>query len=306
MRRVRQLTLTTHDMRGAVTEKPLEYCARRSLYRDSLLSFLGAQCDLYLLTEMRGNIGDHLIWAGTRDLLKSARVRYRPIPLHEVGDEDHPRSTLLVPGSGALTKSWHEWLPSTVIKASNSFDKVIILPSSFDLRVPIVAQCLSQPNVYGFARETTSYRSAKVLGRAALSLDCAIYLHRFHDGAARTSRPGEGSSLLLTLRDDKDSLLPGQGFAPNPDMNEDISLAMVNLDDWIDAIAQAATVVTDRLHVAVASVLLGKRLVYLDPDCDKISTYFKYTFRDTFNDLVRRCSIAWLLAHEFVVASEAT
>ena len=282
----------------------IDFHARRSLYKASLSWFLGAQSDLCLLTEMHGNIGDHLIWAGTRDLLESAGIRYTSMPLHEVGNRDRPRSTLLIPGSGAWTKSWHEWLPAAVLKASGSFHKVIILPSSFDLSVPIVAECLSRQNVYVFARETRSYRSAKSLGRAALCLDCAIYFHRFGDNPAAAG-PVENGSLLLALREDKDSLLPGLGLAPNPVMNQDISLTKANLDDWIDAITRASTVVTDRLHVALASVLFGKRLIYLDLDRLKISNHFNYTFRNTFDDLISQCSAAWLAANEFVVKREA-
>ena len=283
----------------------MDFYTRRSLYKESLLSFLGAQCDLHLLTEMYGNIGDHLIWAGTRDLLESAGVGYMLLPLHEVGNKDRPRSTLLIPGNAALTKFWHEWLPATVIEAAGSFHKVIILPSSFDLSEPIVAECLSQHNVYAFARQTRSYRSVKSLGRAALCLDSAIYFHGFNDSPTSTAGPVEDSSLLLALREDKESLLPGQGLAPNPVMNQDISLTKANLDDWIDAITRASTVVTDRLHVAVASVLFAKRLIYLDPDRLKISNYFNYTFRDTFDGLIRRCPVEWLVANKFVVKSGA-
>ena len=57
----------------------MDFYTRRSLYKESLLSFLGAQCDLHLLTEMHGNIGDHLIWAGTRDLLEVRRSRLHAV-----------------------------------------------------------------------------------------------------------------------------------------------------------------------------------------------------------------------------------
>jgi exopolysaccharide biosynthesis predicted pyruvyltransferase EpsI len=67
---------------------------------------------------------------------------------------------------------------------------------------------------------------------------------------------------------------------------------------WMDVIAQSSTVVTDRLHVAVASVLFGERLMYLDPDRLKTSNYFIFTFRDRFNDRVHRCPAAWLIANE--------
>jgi hypothetical protein len=106
----------------------------------------------------------------------------------------------------------------------------------------------------------------------------------------------------VALREDKESQLPGQGERPNPLLNRDISLSSASLDEWLAAIAEAGEVVTDRLHVAVASVLLGKQLVYIDPCDAKISTYFLYTFRDAFSHLVTRCSHSWLVAREYVVA----
>ena len=279
----------------------MDFYTRRSLYKESLLSFLGAQCDLHLLTEMHGNIGDHLIWAGTRDLSRSAGVGYMPLPLHEVEirpPAKHPVDTRQCGVDQILARMAacrrHQGRRAV-------FTKSIILPSSFDLSVPIVAECLSQHNVYAFARETRSYRSVKSLGRAALS-----WILRSTSMGSMTVRPplqdpSDDSSLLLALREDKESLLPGQGLAPNPVMNQDISLTKANLDDWIDAITRASTVVTDRLHVAVASVLFGKRLIYMDPDRLKISNYFNYTFRNTFDGLIRRCPVEWLVANKFVV-----
>lgn len=268
------------------------------------MEFLGAQAELHLLTDMHGNIGDHLIWAGTTDLLDSAGINYEPMSLHEVKDAHYPRSSLLIPGSGAFEQFWHEWLPDVVLQASNNFRKVIVLPSSFDSSVPVVARCLSQHNVFGFAREARSYRSIKAFGRAALSFDCAVYYQKFTDGKCSDPRPMDDGALLLALREDKGSLLPLQGLAPNPSSNQDISLTKTNLDEWIDSIAQAESIVTDRLHVAVAGVLLGKRLTYLDPYRQKISTYFNYSFRDTFGERVKQCSLDWLLANEFVIRSE--
>jgi exopolysaccharide biosynthesis predicted pyruvyltransferase EpsI len=139
------------------------------------------------------------------------------------------------------------------------------------------------------------------LGRVALSFDCAIYFHKFNDCPASAAEPVEGGNLLLALREDKESLLSHESLAPNPAMNQDISLTKGNLDDWIDVIAQASTVVTDRLHVAFASVLLGKRLIYLDPNRLKISNCFNFTFRDTFDDRVQQCSAAWLAANGFAL-----
>lgn len=278
----------------------MDFFTRRSFYKESLLNFLAEQPDLYLLTHIPGNIGDHLIWAGTEDLLACGSFSYATIALKDLEDTHHPQDTLLVPGSGALTKSFHEWLPATVIKASRRFHKVILLPSRYDLTVPIVAECLSQKNVYAFARETESYRLAKNLGRAALSFDSAVYYHEFHDVPASIPEYRH-DTVLSALREDVDSLLYGQNLAPNPAINQDISRAKTNLDEWLETIKHHDTIITDRLHVAVASVLFGKRLIYLDPRNYKISKYFSFTFRNTFDDRAKPCTPEWLYANGFVI-----
>jgi len=278
----------------------MDFQARKTLYKESLLHFLAQQSDLFLLTNIPGNIGDHLIWAGTEDLLAAGRIPYTSILLKDIQDIHLPRGTLLVPGSGALTKSYHEWLPATVIEASRRFHKVILLPSSYDVTVPIVAECLSQQNVYAFARETRSYRAVKNTGRVALSFDCAVYYHEFDDVPALLPKKKQ-DTVLLALREDKDSLLYSQNLAPNPAINEDISRVKTNLGGWLKTIRRHGTIVTDRLHVAIASVLFGKRLIYLDPRNFKISNYFSFTFRDTFDDRVEHCTTAWLLSNDFVI-----
>jgi exopolysaccharide biosynthesis predicted pyruvyltransferase EpsI len=278
----------------------MDFQARKALYKESLLHFLAQQSDLCLLTNIPGNIGDHLIWAGTEDLLAFGGIPYTSILLKDIQDIDLPRGTLLVPGSGALTKSYHEWLPAAVISASRRFYKVILLPSGYEVTVPIVAECLSQENVYAFARETRSYRSMKNMGRAALSFDCAVYYHEFDDVPALLPKNRQ-DTVLLALREDKDSLLCGQNLAPNPDINEDISRVKTSLDEWIKTIRRHDIIVTDRLHVAMASVLFGKRLFYLDPRNSKISNYFSFTFRDMFDDRFEHCTTAWLLSNDFVI-----
>jgi exopolysaccharide biosynthesis predicted pyruvyltransferase EpsI len=96
------------------------------------------------------------------------------------------------------------------------------------------------------------------------------------------------------------------GVAPNPDMNDDISSTKHDLTDWLAAIEQVGSVVTDRLHVAVAAVLLGKRLFYLDPYNKKISTYFAYTFRDSFNEVITNCSLEWLTEKNYLISVEGS
>jgi len=286
-----------------------DFNTRRALYAESLLVFLASQKRLYLLTDMRGNIGDHLIWAGTRDLLDSRGVHCTPLPLNDVTGACDPRGTLLVPGSGAFVRFWHEWLPAVVLQPSDAFAKVVILPSSFDRQVRVVADCLSRDNVFAFAREPRSYRAVKHFGRAALAFDCALFFQGYRENASHTEPgradpPAPGDTPLLVLRQDQGGLMPLRGLTANAALNEDISVTKPDLQSWLSAIQQASRVVTDRLHVAVAAALLGKTVDYVDPYERKISTYIDYVFRDELNGAVTRRSIDWLLANRFAFRSD--
>jgi len=81
------------------------------LYRDALLSFIRKESDLYLLTDMPGNIGDHLICAGTTELLVSGNIQFKDMPVGDVANATRKRGTLLIPGSGAFDRRWHECCP---------------------------------------------------------------------------------------------------------------------------------------------------------------------------------------------------
>jgi hypothetical protein len=273
---------------------------RRASHADCLVEYLGRQSRLRLLTEMPGNTGDRLIWAGTEDVLAAGRLEWAPLPVREAGVGPHPGETLVIPGSGAFVRFWHEWLPQCVLDASEVFDRVVILPSEFDVNVPIVGECLGRPNVFPIARDARSYRAVRALSPAALLLDCALSAKAL---TQRGRAAGEGGTLL-SLREDEGSSLREYNLSPDPERNRDISRTERDLDAWIATIANADSVVTDRLHVAVAAVVLGRRLKYLDPAGEKISTFFSFAFGDARPDGVERCPVQWLEAQEFVVPED--
>ena len=199
----------------------VDFYARRSAAGTKLLAYLGEQHDLHLLTEMKGKRRpSHL--GGTRDLL-AGTVSSRRYPSARWANHtpaQHPVDTR----EWSVRRRWHEWLPETVCKASRDFDKVIILPSSFDPRVPVVAKCLDRHNVHAFAREERSYRFIEALARASLSFDCAIYFHRFM-GGRRQRAPGRGRPPVVGVAGGRGQPLPPQGLRPDPLPNRDISLS---------------------------------------------------------------------------------
>ena len=77
----------------------------------------------------------------------------------------------------------------------------------------------------------------------------------------------------------------------------------MDLAAWLASIYCVDTVVTDRLHVAVAAVLSGKELFYLDPYDGKITEYFSFTFRNAFQERIKRIDYDWLLDRGYVFRS---
>jgi hypothetical protein len=276
----------------------LDFWKRRTLFGRAMADFLRRHNPISLLVEMHGNIGDHLIWMGTRDFLSQNNIRFKEISISRIGKENH-EGILLIPGSGAWDTRWHEWLPDLAVRAAAGFEKVIVLPSSYEPTVPIVRTCLELPNVYAFARETSSFRHIQHFGRSAPFFDLALYHHRFTPGRRRPR--GFGNHRLVALRCDSGSLLAKNSYAPNLKVNNDISLTLPDLDSWLDAIDAASSIVTDRLHIAVASILLGKELIYLDPYSKKLSTYFDFVFRTDFAEQITLCDLVWLERQGYIV-----
>ena len=277
------------------------FIKRRDQYGAMICSYLLGLRPIHLLTQLPGNTADHLIWAGTEDLLKSNGIVFSEISVSNFGSGKFLGNTLVIPGSGALTTRYNEWLPALILEASKIFNQVVVLPSGYDASVPIVAEALSRPNVFAFARDPRSYREIKPFGRAALALDPALYFSGFRDLSAGSVPSVDSEDRLVCLREDLGSPLLERGYKPNPKCNNDISLTSAGLDEFLQKIRAADIVITDRLHVAVAAVMSGKRLQYLDPYDGKISTYFSFAFRETFEHLAAPCTIEWLQKHGFII-----
>lgn len=219
--------------------------------RDKLLSAIGQTNDLTLIRGY-GNIGDGLIYAGTRQLLGG--LRWREVSIRQLdGVRGH---TALVAGGGAWCRPYHD-MPQYLPQIEAQFRRVVILPSSFDVSEDCVRAALAETKALVFARERESYRQIRDLCHADLAHDCSFF---FDYESYR--RPGEGR--LFAYRTDCEA--DGQ---PLPEDNRDLSVTCESLDQWLWTIAQHAEVYTDRAHVMIAAAMLGKRVMY------RASTYHK-------------------------------
>ena len=259
----------------------------------AISEYIKQYSDIYLLTNMYGNTGDRLIWDGTRSFLSDYAIEFKNIPMQELGKTDTTSSTILIPGSGALTVLFHEWLPDIIEKASQCFAKVIVLPSQIDTDVKKVRDALSLQNVFCFAREQRSYAKAKNSFPLGLGIDLAIFSKHFNkpESPIRNST----NSTLVSLRIDQATMLSKNTFRLNDDVNNDISFSMKTLEDWMQVISNSDSIVTDRMHIAVAAVMLKKELFYIDPHDKKISDYFRFTFgSEAPSKNVKQVDVDWI------------
>ena len=214
--------------------------------RCALLDAIGDGRELTLVIGP-GNVGDELIRAGTRRLLEGH-------VFHEIALDELPcRSgdTVLLPGSGAFCRPYHEWMPRALAIAELRFDRVIVLPSSFDVGEDSVRESLRRTSATVFAREPESLRRIEGLCRARSAHDCAF----FYDFSGFRA-PGQGT--LNAFRTDREATAGELIF----DGNDDISVTAASLEAWLAKIACHALVRTDRAHVMIAAAMMGKEVEF--------------------------------------------
>ncbi len=235
--------MTTVDRRSLWARFRLQGALRRS--RVELLAALQGAGSVTFIRSW-GNIGDELIYAGTRQLL--AGVPHAEVSVRDVDEVEGELGVLS--GGGAWCEPFHEVLPAALPRIEERFERVVVFPSSFDPRVEAVREALRATRSRVFAREPEFYTLIRGLCDAELAHDCAFFFD-YHP----YRRPGSG--LLLAFRTDAESTLDRL-----PEGNLDISVTCANLDEWLRTIAAHEEVHTDRAHVMLAAAMLGKRVRY--------------------------------------------
>ncbi len=220
--------------------------------RDVLLSAIGEPEDLTFI-RLYGNKGDELIYAGTRQLL--ARRFYKEVSVRDLGGVSG--HTAVVAGCGGWCGPYHDMVKH-LPAIETRFERVIIMPSSFDVSVPSVRSALSTTKALVFARERKSFDDICRICDAKIAYDCAFFFdYRPY------LRHGEG--CLSSYRTDAESAL-----SVIPANNHDISKSCSTLDEWLWTIARYAVVKTDRAHVMIAGALLGKVVDYWPSSYHKV------------------------------------
>jgi exopolysaccharide biosynthesis predicted pyruvyltransferase EpsI len=230
--------------------------------RAKLLNLFGGSPDLVFIRGA-GNLGDELIWAGTRQLLSG--LSYREIHVREL--KETSGHTALFTGGGGWCEPFHR-MPTFLPIAEQRFQMVIILPTSFDINQKTVRTTLEKTNAMVFARELVSYQQIRTLCNADLAHDCAFFFD--YDEYIQN---GEG--MLNAFRTDAESINMAL-----PEGNNDISKTCSSLDEWLRTIGRHDIIRTDRAHVMIAGAMLGKRVEYLPSSYHKVPAIADYALKN--------------------------
>ncbi len=206
----------------------------------------------------KGNYGDSLIWHGTMNLLSELNIKVCNVDIAS----EKKNEILLIDGGGNFVDYYSD-VRDFINKKYNLYKEIVFLPHTIfgDKQIEVLKKLNS--NVTIFCREKESAHYVEKFAKNCQKFlwhDCALYnsFHNFGD---------EGIGTLNAFRSDCESVTK-----TIPETNIDISYngyATKPLEEFLEMIKKFKHINTDRLHVAIASVLLGKN-VFLYPN-----SYFK-------------------------------
>lgn len=230
--------------------------------RSKLLDALAGASDVTLIRTF-GNIGDHLIHAGTRRLL--AGIAYREVSVLRL---EGMRGELAVICGGGCWCHPHPHMAQYLPRIEDQFERVVVFPSSFDVTEEGTRQALSRTKALVFARERASYEQIRDICQAELAHDCALFFDY-------SPYQDAGQGLLTAYRTDTEAV-----GRPIPPGNNDISMTCESLDEFLWTIAGYETIETDRAHVMIAAALLGKRVFYNSSNYHKVPALAEFNLTE--------------------------
>lgn len=195
---------------------------------------------------LSGNVGDRLIDAAAEELMQHYGVPYRVIQAQELerGSLYFPLEAILVSGGGNMG----EMYPLTVAQRCQALalgPPVTVLPQSFTDTHEDLA-----PYAGVFVRERASL---KLVPNAKLAPDLALGL--------RPPGIDEGveAKIGVWLREDGErKVSDAAGYS----LGDPIGISWT-IEDYLGLASKFEQVVTDRLHLAIAGLLLGRRVTLL-------------------------------------------
>jgi exopolysaccharide biosynthesis predicted pyruvyltransferase EpsI len=240
----------------------------------------------FVFVEPGGNYGDYLIYRGAEKLADQIGLRYHSIPFNEYmfTQVDHEK-VIYIHGGGTYNPWWSGTSMWALLK-SVQFHKGILIqgPSTVHREKNFleggVARYLKDTNtekIYFFTRERASYEALREVlpSHVELGLDHDTALHLTCDDLP-SATADLSSRTFYAIRNDKESRRVADHskqlrlwFDPVPSSQ--------SFDEWIQHHACVGEVITNRLHSAIVSTILGKDTTLLPNSYHKNRSVYEFS-----------------------------
>lgn len=221
-----------------------------------------------------GNFGDGLIRYGTLKFFTDIGLKYKEVNSLKRFDRlwweskitPFQRDILIYGGGGAWCKLWnHEYI---IKNLKNRFKHIIVLPSSYEFKPAIL------DNVTYISRD--KFQSLENNHCGIFCHDMALYLNKINCN--------KGKNLGYFFRTDKES----SGKLKIPKNNIDLSLLGDHnspIYKFLMEIEKYKIIYTDRLHVAIAALLMDKEVHLYPGSYFKIKAIYNSSLKNRFKHL---------------------
>jgi len=212
-----------------------------------------------------GNYGDSLIWHGTKKLLSLLNISERYVNI----SSPKYNNVLFIDGGGNFVDYYSD-VREFLIKKPALYSEIVILPHTIfgEKQIKVLNNISSNLTIFCREKVSAKFLEDKLThGKVYLWYDCAFY-NEF-------SPVSSGEGILNVFRLDKESILRAL-----PESNSDLSYngyATKPLNELINLLQKYEQVNTDRLHIAIGAMLLGKQVRLFPNSYYKNKAVFDYS-----------------------------
>lgn len=232
---------------------------------------LDAYDSCHFLTS-HGNLGDQLIFAGTRAFMDKIKMPYTEMPMHEATGG----KLGLISGGGAWCRTWDKVMMERLPEIEAKYDRVIVLPSSFQMTPNIDATIRASNKTTFCAREIVSYNLIRHYHQGkALFHDMAFHYNFAPHIKITGNGNGAGDRVLNAYRMDDERVL-SHILPPN---NCDTSRMKYSMEEWLGHLGEYDIIKTDRAHVMIAGAMLGKMVLYRPSNYHKVPAIADFSLK---------------------------
>lgn len=234
-----------------------------------LEKYRGSTVDFF---RFKGNYGDSLIYHGSMKLLTSLNIKIDKVEMAT----EQKNEILIIDGGGNFVDYYND-VRDFINAKHNFYKEIVFLPHTIFGNKQIDVLKKLKGNTTIFCREKESANFVEKYAKSCSAFlwhDCAFY-NSFQKNIT------DGKGTLNAFRSDCESILKTK-----PETSNDISYngyATKPLDDFLETIGKFNQVNTDRLHVAIAAVLLEKNVNLYPNSYFKNKSVFEYSLQKFSN-----------------------